>query len=126
MERKVFENNIFKVWMRDDGILQEDFFDEAEIGIDDVKKVVKIASTYFKQKNLTYVDVSNIKSISYEARKYLQSEEASENVKAVAFKVKSKVSIFMAKFLNTVNRPKYPTKPFTDEKKAIEWLKSFK
>lgn len=126
MEEEVHYTRVAKIWRRRDGIVQEDFNKNAEVNKDDVLDIVKIANDFYAEnKNLVFVDISDIKSVTYEARNYLKSDEAFMNVKAVAYKVHSRSSVIIGNFLNTVNKPQFPTKLFTSENKAVSWLKSF-
>jgi len=123
---KVHSIRVANIWMREDGILQEDFLDNAEVQVEDVKELMKVVNEYFPQKNLAYVDMSNIKFVSYEARKFLKTKEAALNAKAVAFKLQSKVSRIIGNFIIRVTNPEdYPTKLFNNEEEAIKWLKQF-
>ena len=125
MNEKIYQTKVVTIWQRNDGIIQEDFVDGAIIGLLELKEIIEIGKKLFNPKYLVYVDMSNIKSVSYEARNYLKTDEASLKVKAIAYKIQSKVSTIIGNFLNYVNKPDYPTKLFTNEEKAIEWLKSF-
>ncbi len=125
MEELVFNTRVVKIWKREDGIAVQQYHKDAQIELADMKEIIDIGYKYFNQENLIFVDASGIKEISYEARKILLTKEGSANVKAMAIKVKSKTSTFIANFFYYVNKPEYPTKLFTNEEKAIEWLKSF-
>lgn len=125
MKSQIFETRLVKAWMRSDRIFQEVFKDGVEVSVSEMREIVMIAHKYFPKKNLIYVNMSKVKSVPYETRQYLKTEEASIYVKAVALKVESKVSAVIANFINLVNRTEFPTKVFTDEDKAIEWLTEY-
>ncbi len=122
MEKQVFKTSVAKIWTTDDGISIQEFFENVDVNLSDLKEIVKIANKHFNKENLILVDISKGQSISYEAREFLKSEEASMNVKAVAYKTNSKTNRIIGNFLTYVNKPDYPTKLFTNEEKAIKWL----
>ena len=70
------------------------------------------------------LDISNLKSISAESRKYYGGTETTQIQHALAIITTSKFSKILGNFFMTFNRPKYPTKLFVDESMAIEWLKT--
>ncbi|MEP1033167.1 hypothetical protein [Ekhidna sp.] len=69
----------------------------------------------------TLFDIRNVKSTSKDARDYL-ANEGNELVVASALLVNSSVTKMIGNFFITVSKPKKPTKIFTDESRAIEWL----
>jgi len=124
MTEKIHNIRVARIWM-EDGILHQNFASGAEIETNDLIELAELGNKFYKQENLVYVDMSNIKSVSYEARQYLKTKDASVNVKAMAFKVKSNISRIIGNFLNSVSNLDYPSKLFTDDEKAIKWLKQF-
>ncbi len=124
MDEQVHELNVCNMWRDQDGILHEDFFPDVEVELDDVKEIVAIATKYFSGDNLVFVDISKLRGVSYDARNYLKTDEASANAKAVAYKVRTKRSQIIGNFLNSVNTPQFKTKLFVDDDKALNWLKS--
>lgn len=77
---------------------------------------------------LLFVDNSNIKSISKDAREYFGSKESNLKLKAMVVYASSTLSVFLANFVIRINLTNYtiPIKLFTNKEKAIEWLNSFK
>jgi len=71
------------------------------------------------------VDVRQQRSVSREARQFYASKEFTDNVSALAFIVESAISKVLANFYLGLNKPPYPTQLFTNEDKAIEWLRGF-
>ena len=70
-------------------------------------------------------DIRNVKSVDRASRVYAADQEFSSTVSAAAILVASPVSRMVGNFFLGVNRPPYPTRLFTSEAKAIEWLKEF-
>lgn len=70
-------------------------------------------------------DVRKVRDISKEARDYM-AEDGNDLVKASAIVLDSPMLRMMANFFIKVSKPKNPTRVFTDEASAIEWLQQFK
>jgi hypothetical protein len=73
----------------------------------------------------TLIDLRGVKSQSRDVRQFYSSPEVTQTISARALLVSSRVSMLMANFLMTISRVSLPTRVFTDEAEAIEWLKGF-
>jgi hypothetical protein len=71
------------------------------------------------------VDVLMLKNSTKEARDFL-ANEGTEGISANAILVESTGFKMMANFYIMVNKPKSPTRMFTDQESALEWLSQFK
>jgi hypothetical protein len=69
------------------------------------------------------VDLREIKSISKEARDHFSMRGRKPNVSAVAMLVRSPVSRIIGNFFIGFNHPVVPTRLFSMEKSAIDWVK---
>jgi hypothetical protein len=72
------------------------------------------------------VDVTSVESTTKEARDYYSGPDVAPYCSGLAFIVKSPLSRVIANFFMALNKPHYPIKLFTEEKKAIHWLKQLK
>ena len=70
-------------------------------------------------------DIQKVEHSTKDARDYM-ADEGNDLVLASAIMVGSPVLRMMANFFIMVNKPKNPTRMFTDEKSAVEWLEQFK
>lgn len=70
-------------------------------------------------------DIRLMGKVTKEARDYL-ANEGNDLVTASALVVGSSVIKIIANFFIIVNKPKNPTRMFTDKESAIEWLQKFK
>ncbi|WP_299707517.1 hypothetical protein [uncultured Pontibacter sp.] len=70
-------------------------------------------------------DITHVKHSTKEARDYL-ANEGNEGVVASAIIVSSPMLKMAANFYIKVNRPKNPTRMFTGEDEAIQWLSQYK
>jgi hypothetical protein len=71
------------------------------------------------------VDAIMLKSSTKEARDYL-ANQGNEGITANAILVQSTAFKMMANFYIMVNKPKNPTRIFTDKESALEWLRQFR
>ena len=71
------------------------------------------------------VDLRPLKSQTRDARNYYGSAEVMRNTAAVALLVSSRVSMVIANFFISVTKSAVPSRLFTDEAEAIEWLKGY-
>lgn len=70
-------------------------------------------------------DITKVKQSTKGARDYM-ANEGNAGVAASAILVSSPMVKMAANFYIKVNKPKNPTRMFTDRNEAVEWLKQFK
>lgn len=70
-------------------------------------------------------DITEVKETTKEARDFM-ANEGNDLVLASAMVVNSPMLKMMANFYIMVNKPKNPTRLFTDRESALEWLNQFK
>jgi hypothetical protein len=120
-----FENENFKIWI-EDGISRIDFFAE-KLDYDIVDEAIKqrvilVGSNTFPMLG----DITKVKHISREARDRLADDDANQKISAAATLINSKTQQVLFNFFMAIQNPSTPSKAFSDEKKAKEWLKKFK
>ncbi|GAA4841844.1 hypothetical protein [Algivirga pacifica] len=69
-------------------------------------------------------NIQSVKEVSKDARDYL-ANEGNQYILASAIVISSPIVKMLANFFIRVNKPKNPTKIFTDEVNAVEWLNQF-
>jgi hypothetical protein len=98
---------------------------DAEVGLEDMIAIHmaerKITN---EKKHVTLLDARGFIDISEEARKFGASDEPTRYRTAAALLVDSLAVRMFGNFYLSFNKPKVTTKMFSDEKKAIDWLKS--
>lgn len=124
MGNKEIKTKNITVTLCDDGILRITFVENAEIHLDESKEIVE-KMNHDTQKWLIFADISGIKYKSKESRDYFASEVVTRHIKAIAFFVNSSLSTFLGNLYTIISKPDVPTRLFTSEQKAIEWLKKF-
>lgn len=85
--------------------------------------IVKLVDQY-KQPMVLLINTQGTKSMAAEARQHLGNAQAGQ-VLARAIVLGSPVSRAIASFFLKVNKPLIPSKMFTDDNEALDWLKSF-
>jgi len=112
--------------LRDDGIMVVETSTTEHFSLDDAKEAIVSQAVVSKgQKRPLLVFLRDIKFMSREARAYIGGPEAEKNVSASALVINSTVGRVLGNFMIGFNKTLYPTKLFTDEDDAIEWLKGY-
>jgi len=86
-----------------------------------------VGSRVFFTKGKSYallIDMKGIKSVTTEARKYMASVGAL-HVKAGALITGSQLNRTLGNIFLAIDKPPIPTKLFTDEQKARQWLQQY-
>ncbi len=92
--------------------------EDAIENVEDFKKVIG------ERKVCLLIDVTNSAESSKEIRDYA-ANEFPKFVKAIALLSQSAFGKMLANLFFTIKSQPYPTKMFTDEKEAKEWLKQY-
>jgi hypothetical protein len=123
---EVIQTRTQRGWLRADGILQFECLPGAEMHLADAEENNKTALYLTGGRALpALINIINIKSISKEARDYYSSDATKEAESAVAMLLGSPVSRVIGNFFLGLNRSVVPTRLFTSELEAIQWLKGF-
>lgn len=110
----------------EDGIFHMNYHPLKELNMTIAKEIVKERVAF--KNGVAYpslFDIQQIENSTKEARDYM-ANEGNNLVKASAIIVSNPMLRMMANFFIMVNKPKNPTRMFTDKQSAVEWLKQFK
>jgi len=122
------DNEAIRVWKKD-GIVFCEYKPNLYVDMKVAKLTVESRQLATGGKDLpVFVDIRNLNRVEEEARKYLASKEAGENIKALAIiKAGFIVNLFANWFLK-IDKPPFPTKLFTGSQMemAVRWLELFK
>jgi hypothetical protein len=111
---------------RSDGILQLTRKEVDEFNVDDVREADKNCAKISRNEKYVLLVISkSYVPISSEARLLAASKEMNKNTIAVAVLIDSIASKIVMNFYISFNKPVSPTKLFTSEDKAVEWLRTF-
>ena len=126
-EHKEYETASF--WKEgDDDILLFKYSPKLEMTIDTAKEIVRSRLEYCHGVSMyVLIDATNIKSVTKEARDYMNSPEGGlKGVLGGAFLSNNVVATLVINLFLKVSNPPIPAKFFTNKKEALKWLRKIK
>ncbi|MGB7874967.1 MAG: hypothetical protein WBL25_11340 [Anaerolineales bacterium] len=112
-----------KIWLRDDGIVQLVIDPGTKYTLADTREssagIVKLSKG---QRLPLLADARNLKSVDFAARK---ETAAFDQVMSAAMLIESAVSRVIGNVFLASNKTSFPTRLFTSEAEAVEWLMEF-
>ena len=115
-----------RLWLGDDGIVRIIWGPGAEVTLEDARESM---AAYLKinegRKRPLLVDTKTMKSLARGARQFYAGEEAAQVASAVALIVDTPVSKVLGNFYLGISNPLLPTRLFTSEDEALQWLKGY-
>jgi hypothetical protein len=124
MDKPRFENEYASFWI-EAGIVYFVYKPNSVVSLEAARKIVEDRVRFQKQQDFPiYCDIRGMKSADKEARNYL-AKEGSSYARAVAVVVDSPMSKIIGNIYLGLNKPITPSRLFTDQKDAIEYLKQF-
>lgn len=116
-----------EIKLRSDGIMQFELKPIDSFSINDLKEVNAAAEALGGEgkvyPRLTFV--KHFLNMDRELRAYAASEESNRTTTAAAFVTNILALKFIGNFYISFNKPVRPTRIFSSEEEAIEWLKTF-
>jgi len=124
---KRFENDYVSMWI-DDGILFSSYKINLAIDLERAKKIVEDRLSFTEGRSyLILIDFSNIKSVSKEARDYMNDPDGGlKGILGGAFLSNNVVGTLFINLYIKINRPSTPTRFFTNKDEALQWLRKIK
>ena len=122
------DNEAVRIWKKD-GIVFAEYKPNLYIDMEVAKLTVKSRKQVTNGINFpVLIDIRNLKRVEEDARKYLASDEAAENVKAGAIIKDGLIVNLLANWYLSVDKPPFPTRMFgpTQIKGAMRWLALYK
>ncbi len=120
------ENDHCLIWISN-GILFIEYKPRLVINLEIAKQIVsdrlKVSNGITRP---AILDARNFVSIDRATMKYYKTKETVQHVTSAAFLTGSALSSLAGNIFLTLEKPLVPTKLFTDEKKALEWLEKYK
>lgn len=111
----------------EDGILFGQFAPQLVIDLDTARETINARKKFAGSGVYPFlVEVSDVKSVTKEARDYFASADGTSNVIAAAIMTNSVLGKMMCNFFLNCSKPLVPTKLFTSREEAIKWLGKFK
>ncbi len=106
-------------------IIYFEYKDGTELGFPEIRELIACSEKISGYKPyLTFSDVRIDINITNEGKRILEDPRNMPLFRGTAVLVKNELYKFAANFLSMYNKPKYPFRAFTSEKKAIDWLLS--
>ena len=125
MDDLIRENEVYKVYLKDN-ILCGEYKKNTHIDLQMAKDLILLSKSLSKGVSYPHlIDAKHIISLSKDAREYLASPEATQDVIAGAFIIGSAVNRIIGNFFLRINKPQKPTKLFTDKEQALLWLDQY-
>ena len=126
MESGVIKTPISKMWLNEDGIIHEKVNAGSIIELNDaMEEIAAYSALCHDMKRPLFVDIREAKSVSGEARSHLAGEDGAKAISATALLIDSPLSRIMGNFFLGFNKPSYPVKLFSSERRALKWLRGF-
>ena len=130
MGNEIIQTRTTRVWLKEDGIIYLLPRPDPLSGmtLDDVKEFLAAIRKLGKGKKMPIMnDLRGYPGFSadVDTRAYIAGDAGRSIFKSVAFLVDSPVSRMVGNFVLYVNKPSYPTRLFTNETEAVDWLKGF-
>ena len=127
MNDKVYCTPYSELWIDEGGILHTRYTKKkTDVTLSIAKKEIELINKMRGDKKIpTMVNLNNTKSLTKEAREYYAGRESKKVFSAVALIVNSPFHSVMGNFFLGINKPLFPVKLFSSEKKALDWLKSY-
>jgi hypothetical protein len=111
--------------IRPDGILHI-HYDDVFLKIEDTKRIFGFVRRNCPwEKSPVYLTGGSFTSQDPASRKFNGSEEVTKHCSAIAMLSTSMAQKILANFFMRIIKPAVPTKSFSTEEEAIEWLKNF-
>jgi hypothetical protein len=112
----------------DDDVVFFKYSPYLEINIEIAKEIVNSRLDYSQKKSVyTLIDFTNVKSVTKEARDYMNSPDGGlKGILGGAFLSNSVVATLFINLYLKVSRPVVPARFFTDKEEAVKWLRKIK
>lgn len=122
-ERKVIQTPMAEVYLEDGIIFMA--FTHVDVTLEIAKAHVAVMHENFAHlfPLPVVVDTSKMRNVSKETRDFWASPENSQHTSCSAVLIQSAIARIAGNLYLQFNKPKYPTKLFTDKEKAVEWIR---
>ncbi len=115
-----------KITLESSGIVKCKALDGVFIDLEDARENIHAVKVLSGGKTIpVFVDITNAKGATKEARAYFAGDEAGNVQSACALLIASPLASLIGNFFLGLNKTKFPIKLFREEDKAENWLKTF-
>lgn len=119
------ESKFATLWKEDDSdVIFASYAPKLDVTLDIAKELVENRMEFSEGKDhFVVIDFSNIKSVTKEARDYMNDPKGGlAGIRGGAFLSSNVVSTLLINLYLKINKPVIPSKFFTDRKEALKWL----
>jgi hypothetical protein len=122
----VIETRTQTLSLSEEGIVYAKVKPNVEVGRGDAEEVVRAIRVLVAGKaRPTLIDMGELKFIDREARTYFAGPETATVEAAAALIVRSPIAKAVGNFFLGLNKPLTPTRLFSSEAEALDWLRCF-
>lgn len=126
VEETVVTISVARMWQGPDGVLRVSGLPGVSVTLEGAEECISVTHELCGGRKVpVLVDIRQIKSIDREARAYFSGAEASMVVAAQGLLVGSPLSRIIGNFFLGLNEAPFPTKLFTSEQDALDWLAQY-
>lgn len=112
--------------MGNDGIARSRVIPSAHIDLDAAKANSKVVNDLYVDKKFPLlIDITEIHSITKDARSHFSVKNRETNINSFALVSNSELGKIVANFFFSINNTGVPARMFTNEDKAVKWLKNW-
>jgi len=122
---EVFVQRTGRYWLDEEGILRGEVLPEVDYQLQDAAEMMALHRRLVEGKARCFMmNITGLRSLPREVRVYFASPEHVDVHRAVALIVGSPISRAIGNFFLGFNKPAMPMRLFSDEERALAWLRS--
>ena len=114
-----------KVWLGEDGILRIRYPQDFNLTLEVMEQVHRRRLEVMPVPCPLLIYADTVASAEYEAQQFASREDVAPLVIGMGIIVKSVFTRAMSELFMRFHRPPYPTRIFTDEEAALQWLTQY-
>ena len=124
---EIHEFEGYCIFMRKDGIMQLQFENGFNGDVEDARNMISVFRKISPESRvLALVVYQEDNMFSKEAREYIASDEVTKIVKADALIIRGLALTIIGNGYLRINKPKRPTRLFTNPDAGLKWLEQFR
>ena len=119
----VIETRAAQVWKKE-GICYVRIKNKSRVNLDDVMETDIVFEKFADgEKLLILADISQIRYVTFEARKYRATSPLNDQIMALVLIINNPVAKLIGNFFIGMNKPQFPVKLFNSKSDGVDWLR---